>query len=143
MTHAPATLFSAGLLLLVLAPATAHVGADIEDSFPLSTYPMFSHARGDYYRVTYFVGDDAERLNYRLAGTGGFNQVRRQIRRAAKEGRGPDLCAAVANRLAGQPDAPAEVAVVTGRFLLDGYFDGATAPVETEVHARCPVRSTP
>jgi hypothetical protein len=142
-SRVPAVLFSAALLALTLAPAAAHLGADIEDSFPFSTYPMFSQPRNETYRVSYAVAVAADgaqtRLSYRLAGAGGFNQVRRQIRRAARDGRADVLCTEIADRLAARGTGAVGVAVLTGRFDLRGYFRDAPEPVETEVHARCTV----
>ena len=140
-------LLAAGLSVLLLAVVASPVfqnGRDKpHDSFPLSYYPMFSHKRDAHYKVTYLVGLNADghrrAISYKLAGTGGFNQVRRQIRRAAREGRAEALCADVATRLA-QHSAFADlrqVAVLTGTFALDGYFQGRQTPVREKTHATC------
>lgn len=70
------------------------------DSFPLSTYPMFSTYRRGRITVPHVIGFSAEgeRIvpHYRHFGAGGLNQVRRQISRALRQGQ----AAAVAQRYA-------------------------------------------
>lgn len=140
-------LLAAGLSVLLLAvvawPVVENGRDKPHDGFPLSYYPMFSHKRDAHYKVTYLVGLDADghrrAISYKLVGTGGFNQVRRQIRRAAREGRAEALCADVAMRLT-QRSAFADlrqVAVLTGTFVLDGYFQEHQTPIREKTHATC------
>src|SRR5699024_10288365 len=60
------------------------------DSFPLSTYPMFSTDRKGRIIVPHVVGLTAEGerilLHHRHYGTGGLNQVRKQIARGVRGG---------------------------------------------------------
>lgn len=145
--------WAAGLTLLTVAallrPLAEHWAASPRDSFPLSNYPMFSAKRRDRARVSYLVGLDAagERrlLPYRCAGSGGLNQVRRQINRAVREGWAENLCEIVAASPRLRADGPladiVEVRVVTGEYRIAEYFAGDKAPLrETVLAARSPRR---
>ncbi len=91
---------------------------------------MFSHKREATYKVNYFVGYDKEgrryRIPYRFAGSGGFNQVRRQINKKVKRGQTKALINQVAERLVKHSGPPynriTRVALVTGEYHLDDYF---------------------
>jgi hypothetical protein len=115
----------------------------------LSYYPMFTDSRTNEYTVTHLVGIDhrgKERiLPYWLAGRGGFNQVRRQIRKWVRNGEATRLGLVVAWRVAQRDDGffreVVAVEVVTGVYRLDAYFLGNTEPVRREVHARVAVES--
>lgn len=115
-----------------------------KDSFPLSYYPMFSKQRKPTERVTYLVGIDAQGarrlLPYDCAGAGGLNQVRRQIRKIARQDQAAgELCAAIAARLALRPDDRyadlVTIHLVTGRYRLHEYFAGRREPEWERVHA--------
>jgi hypothetical protein len=130
----------------VLWPLARNWSREPEDGFPLSHYPMFSARRPKEAVVNYLVGLDARGgrrlLPYTLAGTGGLNQVRRQINRAVREGRAEALCRSVASAVAERNDEFGEVAivqVVTGRYRLVGYFAGEKEPVSEKVRAYRPV----
>jgi len=92
---------SAALLGAVITPVRQNWRPVPRDGFPLSYYPMFSARRRRTGTVTHLVGVDADGrsrvLHYRHAGTGGLNQVRRQIRRSVTE----DRADALAERAAG------------------------------------------
>jgi len=131
----------------ILWPIAQNWKKEPKDNFPLSYYPMFSLKRPKKADFTYLVGLDAEGnrhlLPYRYAGTGGLNQVRRQINRLAREGKAERLCRQVAERLALEADGPFSdvktVQVVTGRYRLAEYFDGIKEPTKERVHASWPV----
>ena len=116
------------------------------DGFPLSYYPMFSAKRSARVRVTHLVGVDAAGqrypLSYLYAGSGGLNQVRRQIYRIVKQGQAADLCLRVALRVERRPmGLPAEIVtvqVVTGEYRLADYFRGKKAPLSEIIHASAP-----
>lgn len=138
-------LFSIVVLVLVLSPITEDFRAEAVDSFPLSYYPMFTADRGRHEPVTYLVGVDqhgVERtLTYRLAGSGGLNQVRKQIRSMVRQRRAEELCALVAGRAARRTGAPYNalraVRIVSGTYDFRDYFSGNTTPVELVQHATC------
>jgi hypothetical protein len=136
--------FSLLLVGAVLAPLIENWRKQPHDDFPLSYYPMFSARRSKRINVYYLVGIDADgkqvRLPYRLAGAGGFNQVRRQINRMARNGSGEVLCEQVARRLAKRSEQPfgtmSEVQLVVGTFRLNDYFAGEKAPAREKILAR-------
>lgn len=125
---------SLALLSAVLAPIRHNWSARPRDGFPFSHYPMFSARRRATTTVHYLAGVTAGgeriRLPYRFAGTGGLNQVRRQINRLVAEGRVDVLCARVAAELArrhsggGRYADVVAVDVMRGRFRLDDCFVG-------------------
>lgn len=142
--------FSLLLLVLVLSPITENWEGSPDDGFPLSYYPMFTTDRDGDQRVTFLAGTDAagqrHLLSYTLAGTGGFNQVRRQIRKRARED-ADELCAAVAAEIVREDDdvhaGLTEVHVIRGRFLFDDYFAGNKEPVSENVYATCAINWDP
>lgn len=138
---------SLALLGAVLAPVAQNWRAQPRDSFPLSYYPMFSMRRRPTLEVTHLVGFDAHgrrvALPYKLTGSCGLNQTRKQLQRRVNRGEGEAVCRAVANRLAARGDqryaAVVRVGVVTGRYRLDDYFSGPCEPQREVVHACAPV----
>lgn len=139
---------AAALLAAVLSPLHQHRRARPRDGFPLSYYPMFSDRRKKHGTVTHLVGLTAggsrQLLHYSYAGTGGLNQVRRQLYRTVRAGRAEDVAAQVAARIATRPrrgDADvARVLVVTGRYNYGDFFHGQRDPVSEVIHASTPVR---
>jgi hypothetical protein len=135
---------SALTLAAVLLPIAENWRAEPRDSFPLSYYPMFALRRSKRTRFSYLLGIDARGgrrpLPYTLAGSGGLNQVRRQINRCVREGRAEALCERVAAnpalaRLAGPFADVVEVRIVTGEFRLGRFYKGETEPASERVHA--------
>ena len=138
--------FSFLMLAVVAWPVVENWAAEPLDSFPLSYYRMFSEDRADRQRLTYLAGLDARGnryvIPYRFAGTGGMNQVRRQINRRVEQGEAVTLCRSVASRLgrsASRPPGVNTVEVITGTFRMSTYFSGNRAPLEENVRARCTV----
>lgn len=130
------------VVVAVLAPLGEHLRPAPRDGFPLSHFPMFTARRGENLAVTYLRGVAADggwvALPYRLAGRGGMNQVRKQLRRTARRpARAERLCRTVAERAARRPafDAVVRVELVTGTFPLSGWFHGDHEPVAEVVHA--------
>ena len=66
------------------------------------------------------------RVPYRFAGSGGFNQVRRQINKMVRDGYVADLCRSVASRVSRRTSGPfnsvVRIQVVTGTYRLADYF---------------------
>lgn len=151
MTAVPrgrAAAYAAGLVLAVVVawPARQHLrpAANRVDGFPLSYYPMFSAARSGTGTVHHLVGVDADGaehpLHFRHAGTGGLNQVRRQINRRVREGRADVLARAVAASVArGAAPSVVAVRVVTSRHRYDEFFAGNRTPRSRTVVAEAPV----
>ncbi|MDO5635082.1 MAG: hypothetical protein Q4G34_09480 [Micrococcus sp.] len=137
------------------------------DSFPLSTYPMFSEDRGRSTSVAHVIGitDAGERVIplFKHFGPGGLNQVRKQVSRAVRRGDAARVAQAYADSLATlqtrQRTRPSTgtgagatrrrreaqivtVEVVRSRFRFDEYFDGQTLPQRETVLARADVGGT-
>lgn len=152
-----AGLFGALLAGAVLWPVVENWRGRPEDGFPLSYYPMFSLKRADATTVRYLVGLDAcgERwlLPHTCAGTGGLNQVRRQINALVRAGEAHALCRLVAADVATRneehfPDI-VTVQVVVGRYRLADFFAARrgsvwermeASRVRETVEASCPVK---
>ena len=146
---------------VLLAPVRHYIGSPKQvrrnkfarDSFPLSTYPMFSTDRKGRIIVPHVVGITAEGerlpLHYRHFGTGGLNQVRKQIARGIRRGDAANIAQRYADSLAAtkrrrEADV-VRVLVVRSRFLFDDYFaDDARPklPAEETVYAQCRVGGT-
>jgi len=135
------------LLTAVMAPVRQHWRPTRRDGFPLSCYPMFTAKRHRHGTVTYLLGvqgDGVRRfLHYSYLGSGGLNQVRRQLRRAVHEGRAAEIASSAATALARSPRrgdrSVTQVLVVTGRYCYDDFFTGNREPVAETVHATAAV----
>jgi hypothetical protein len=118
------------LLSLVMCPIVQNWTKKPVDSFPLSYYPMFSKKRGETYGLYYVMAYDSlgtkKRLPYHIAGTGGFNQVRRQINKAHKIDGGRPFLKKVGKRLAKKDKSLYErlvkIELVKGYYHLENYF---------------------
>lgn len=142
---------SAAVLAAVLAPVSWEPS---RDSFPLSSYPMFSEARGGESRIATVVGIDERGqrviLDPRLIG--GTDEV---ILASATVWQavagGPEssmrLCDEVARRVAarsrGRHAALTRLEVVVERFDTVAYFQGSDEPLKRQVSAHCPVPREP
>ena len=109
---------------------------------------MFSARREAKETFFYVVGRDGQGgrhyVPYKMIGSGGGNQVRRQLRRIINEGRAPELAHTVARRLARQENAPwseiARVEVCKGKFDVSDFFHGHKDPVEEQVKGASEVK---
>ena len=155
-----AGVFGAVLIGAVIWPVVQNWREQPKDGFPLSYYPMFSLKRSDSTTVRYLVGLDAHGVRHLLphtyAGTGGLNQVRRQINKVVRGGKADTLCKLVAARVA-QTDEErfagvVTVQVVVGRYRLTDYFAETRGSVwerldasrtRDHVEASCPVERDP
>ncbi len=141
--------FSALLVGAVLAPIRQNRRVDKRDGFPQSYYPMFSARRPARSTVFHFRGTDADggfvTVPYTCAGVGGHNQVRRQVRRIALEGRGEELCVRAAAQVATLDHLRAvrRLQLVKARYHLDDWFLGTgREPVNLTVLAEVAVPAT-
>ena len=129
-----------------VAAVLSPLAAMHDDSFPLSSYPMFARPRGPptLYAVVARAGDGSER---RLApswlGSSEVLQAKVLIQRSVE--RGPEatraLCRSVAERIAAAPDASdlRSVEIVRRRYDPVAYFVAGPEPLEQERLERCPV----
>lgn len=137
-------LFSVALLAVVFVPVTweAH-----EDSFPLSSYPMFSHGRPDpVLTLMHAVGirsdGSREPLSPMLsAGNREVLQSLRTIEIGVQNG-ADAFCAEVASRVREAGEDYAEVELATDTWDTVAYFasdDAQESLQQHHVHARCEV----
>jgi hypothetical protein len=131
-----------GATLAVLFPAF-YPGAS--DSFPLSTYPMFSRQRGNLV-LSSVVGREpdgtARTLPPELVASGEVLQTKVLIEAAGRGGARAlaRLCSEVATRAAGgAASGLASVEVVRRQYDPVRYFEGAAEPLAEHVLARCPL----
>jgi hypothetical protein len=127
-----------GVLIVALVAYPA-LRSPADDSFPLSTYPMFSLARPAETTVSSAAGFDAAGQRVTLSprvvgGTAEVIQAAGTIGQAISAGSTEALCSEV---LAKAPHAVVAVEIVTETYDVVGYFDGDEAPIRRTVHARC------
>jgi hypothetical protein len=128
---------------LVLAPA---FGPLSNDSFPLSTYPMFAATRGRP-RMGQILGVDAQgtthRLSPELLGSSEVLQAKALVERAINGGakQRDAFCAAVAARVRkqGNPLTLKRLDLAKVRFDPIEYFTVGPTPIERDVVASCSV----
>jgi hypothetical protein len=134
-------LLSTVVVVAVVAPVLRGPG---HDSFPLSSYPMFSTARGREAVFATAVGLDADGERRflspgLLATTDEPVQAAVTVAQAVEAGEEAieSLCAAVSGRSTGRDLV--EIEVVTETYDAVAWFDGDRRPRARVVHARCPV----
>jgi hypothetical protein len=153
MRLADRPLFAYGVIVgtaaLVVSPALSSAP---RDSFPLSTYPMFSSGRKDAtVSVDHAVAIDGSRgerpIPPRLVGSDEVLQARATIARAAKRGEGRVLCRAIAARVAADEGFAGTARVELRATKLDAvqWFEATgegrppPSPISVKLHARCEV----
>lgn len=111
------------------------------DSFPISSYPMFS--RGDLGRMVtlghaLYVHDDGSRspVPPSIVGSPEPMVAKNLVERAIAQGAAADLCARIATRSRGAR----AVEIVTSSFDTRRYFEGTREPTTRTLHATCNVR---
>jgi len=129
--------------LAILSPVVLPRGWD---SFPISSYPMFS--RGDLGAVNelahaVLVGRDGTRAPATPAMVGSPEPMIAMaiVRSHVERGSAAELCGRIAARAAEAGADAAAVEIVTSVFDARRYFSGddGRAPLRREVHARCEV----
>jgi hypothetical protein len=117
------------------------------DSFPLSTYPMFSRHRPTVVALDHVVGVRTDgRREVIPPGTVASREVLQTkvlIRDTVRRGRKAtmQLCRQVATRVSASEFEKVEIRHDAYRVLP--YFDGDRKPVKSRVHARCAVGGKP
>ena len=114
------------------------------DSFPLSTYPMFSTRRSSAEAVDTVVLVDATGTDHRLspsqiAATDEIILATVTVSNAIRSERADLLCADVAARVRDDAAPDVAVEVVTLRYDALDWYDGERTPIDRVVHARCQV----
>ncbi len=134
---------------LVTAAALVALAAPVvldRDSFPLSTYPMYSRARSDRSTLVTARGVTADgvarELTPRLIGDSDDPLVVvGRLRAALASDRGDVRCAEIANRVAARPDLAdiADIEIVTERHDTVARTLGDASLIERTVRATCEV----
>jgi hypothetical protein len=136
---------TAGVVGALLAP----VALD-RDGFPLSTYPMYSRARGDAVTFATVQAVDADGTTSSLSlGIVGDSDdpliVAGELRAAISDGRADQRCEDIAARVAGwgglPPGGDIRIEVVTERHDVVAHVEGEPSLLERTVHASCGVPS--
>ena len=125
--------------LAMLAPVVRD-----HDSFPLSTYPMYSRLRSREVSFATAQGIDAagdtHPLTMRIIGASDDPLiVVGELRTAISNGRSGERCAQIAKRI--ETSDLVAVEVVTERHDVIDQVDGAPSLIDRTVHARCDIES--
>ena len=121
-------------LLAVVSPALRD-----RDGFPLSTYPMYAHARQDTAAFSTVVGVDGAGSRVPLslsiiADTDDALVAEARVERRIADAQSAALCAEVAGRV---PDQVAQVEVVTEQHDLIALTTGEKSLLDRQLHATC------
>ncbi|HUP76479.1 MAG TPA: hypothetical protein VM282_25820 [Acidimicrobiales bacterium] len=137
---------SVAALALVFSPV---LRPSQRDSYPLSTYPMFSYDRGRESALPTAVGvtDDGRirRLSPELI-SGGYEPVRAfaTVGASIANGDTPGLCREIAQRTSRTRAADfVAIEVVTEVHDVVAWFEGHEEPSQRIVHARCALDTGP
>ncbi len=149
MTERHKALSSLAVVLIVVGVVPLALD---RDSFPLSTYPMFSSRRTTAEPVDTAVGITADGSVARLsptmiAGTDEIIIATVTVGKALADGTAAELCSDIAGRISGSNLTSGEgrivaVEVVTERFDAVQWYDGDRTPLQRTVHARCETGTT-
>ena len=146
MRRAWAYVVSVAALALVFSPV---LRPDQRDSYPLSTYPMFSYDRGRESALPTAVGvtveGQARRLTPELI-SGGYEPVRAFATVGASIAKGDtaDLCREIAERtVKSRATNVIAIEVVTEVHDVVAWFEGDKEPSQRIVHARCALDAVP
>lgn len=124
------------MLAAVAAPLVHGV-----DSFPLSTFPMFSKARPPEVDIDHVVAVDATGKEWALPPSlvmrGEVLQTKVAITQAIRSRRARELCREVAARV--NDSAVVKVEVRSDRYRVRDYFSSGRKPLASRLHARCKV----
>src|SRR5688572_21582308 len=140
MRRAWAYVVSVAVLALVFSPV---LRPSQRDSFPLSTYPMFSYDRGRESALPTAVGVTVEGQLRRLSPeliSGGYEPVRAfaTVEASIANGDTPELCREIAARTSRSRSTDlVAIEVVTEVHDVVAWFEGQEEPSQRIVHARC------
>lgn len=129
-------------IAFIAAVAAPMFGPTRSDSFPLSTYPMFSGRQSPEANIPHAIAVSHDGERSVLPPSAIFNdeviQAIQTLRQAIAAGTEAtlDLCEQIAARAG--PDA-ARVEIVTDRYNAIDYFRGDKTPLASTLHAECEV----
>jgi len=135
---------TAGVVAALVAPVVLD-----RDSFPLSTYPMYSRARGEAvtFATAQAVDADGNSSTLTLGVIGNSDDpliVAGELRDAIRNDRAEQRCEEIAQRAAdwsGLPAGSTTIEVVTERHDVVVQVEGGDSILERTVHATCEVPS--
>jgi len=133
---------------LVMGALVAPVLVDA-DGYPLSTYPMYSRARGEAvtFATAQAIGTDGSASSLSLRVVGDSDDpliVAGELREAIRTGRADERCVEIAARASGWselPDDTEAIEVVIERHDVIARAQGRESLADRTVHARCEVSS--
>lgn len=134
--------FSAAIIAAVLWPAFGSVHGD---SFPFSTYPMFSGRQSAEVSIAHVVAVDAagnaEALPPEALGSDEVIQAFETVRQAVRQGDASvaALCADAADWARDHREDAVSITVLTDTYDGVAYFDGKTEPTASVTHETCEV----
>ncbi len=141
------------MAIVTLVAVAAMIGPVLRqpprDSFPLSTYPMFSSLIEPITAIDLAVGIDTNGDDVRLspeliAGTDEVIIAGSTLRQAVRAGTAADLCAEIAQRVADHGDSSVvEIQIRTDTLDAISWYasgDAGRQPVERIVRSVCEVR---
>ncbi len=139
MRRRVASVVSVAAIVVVLSPAWVE-----RDSYPLSTYPMFSYRRDRTAVVDTAVGYDAAGQRVRLTPTiiaGGSEVIHAAVTvsTAIAQGDTDALCREMAARVRSRRPPLVRIEVVSETHDVVTYFEGDKTPASVMVHASCEV----
>jgi hypothetical protein len=142
--HRARILITVGVVAALVAPVVLD-----RDGFPLSTYPMYSRARGEV--VTFATAqaiDESGNVSTLTLGVIGDSDdpliVAGELRDAIRNDRAEERCEEIAQRAAiwsGLPADDVRIEVVTERRDVVEAVDGGQSLIERTVHASCEMPS--
>lgn len=141
MRRARRVAVTAGVLAALVGPVVID-----RDSFPLSTYPMYSRARSSESTIVTAQGlrDDGTRRTLTPTLIGGSDDpliVVGELRAALAAGRGDERCATIAARVGGRPslDDLDTIEIVSERHDTVRRTLGENSLIERSTRAECAV----
>lgn len=137
MRRRVASVVSVAAILVVLLPAWLE-----RDSYPLSTYPMFSYRRDRVAVIDTAVGFETDGRRVRLTPTiiaGGSEVIHAAVAvsTAIEQGDADALCHEIAARATARRPALVRIQIVSETHDVVTYFAGDPTPRSSVVHATC------
>lgn len=135
----------AASVILIVAVGLPVLGDPRDDSFPLSTYPMFAGRKEREVTVDHVVGVASDGRRAALPPQAVANeeavQALETIRQAIRQGPWSveSLCRRAAGWARTHRPSVETVEVVSSRYDAIAYFEGGKEPRASTLHARCPV----
>jgi hypothetical protein len=140
---------SLGMLTAVLSPLLLDPQDPSQDSYPPSTYPMFSYDRDRTFDIIVAVARGPAGFEAPvppvLVASAETMHAQKALMKAVYRGRAKPMCREIAERVAragaaASLGAAREIAIVERTVDVLDYLAGDELPSRTKVVARCPIR---